>query len=226
MSNKGIIKLKKGASDTMMKKFKVVLLLVSLSFSLCLMSNTYSRYVAAATGNVEVLFANWQILVNEEDITNNTSSTISITPVVDTNEYVSPNKIAPSSKGYFDIEINPSNVDVSFNYTISLEYDNENMPDIVITKYAILDENYIEGNDLDLITLTDNKITNTLNYNIATAPEEFSFKPFTIRVFFEWYEGENELMNDEADSDLGNSAATEDTSFKINATISFEQKLN
>lgn len=211
----------------MMKKFKVILVLISLSFSLCLMSNTYSRYVAAATGNVEVLFANWQILVNEEDITNNTASTISITPVVDTNEFVSANKIAPSSTGYFDIEIDPSNVDVSFNYTINLEYDNENMPDVVITKYAILDENYIEGDDLNQINLTDNKITNTLEYNTATSvSEEFSFKPFTIRVFFEWYEGENELMDDEADSTLGNSAATVDTSFKINATISFEQKLN
>lgn len=211
----------------MIKRFKVILVLISLSFSLCLMSNTYSRYVASTTGNLEVAFANWQILVNEEDITNNSTSTIEITPIVDENEFVANNKLAPSSTGYFDIKIDPSNVDVSFNYTISLNYENENMPDLTITEYSIFEGEYDENKKLDRITLTDNKIANKVSYGLATAPEEFSFKPFTVRVFFEWYEGENELMNDEQDSNLGNQAATdEDTSFKISASISFEQELN
>lgn len=211
----------------MIKKFKVVLVLISLSFSLCLMSNTYSRYVASTTGNLEVAFANWQILVNEEDITNNSISTIEITPIVDKNEFVANNKLAPSSTGYFDIEIDPSNVDVSFNYTINLNYENENMPDLMITEYAIFEGEYNENQKLDRIVLEGNKITNKVHYGLATAPEEFSFKPFTVRIFFEWYEGENETMNDVQDTELGNKAATdEDTSFKISASISFEQELN
>ena len=46
------------------------------------MSNTYSRYVANTTGNLDMLFANWQILVNENDILDETSSSIQITPVI------------------------------------------------------------------------------------------------------------------------------------------------
>lgn len=211
----------------MVKRFKVILVLISLSFSLCLMSNTYSRYVASTTGNLEVAFANWQILVNEEDITNNSTSTIEITPIIEENEHVANNKLAPSSTGYFDIAIDPTNVDVSFNYIINLNYENEDMPDLMITEYAIFDADYDENQKLNRIAIENNEIKNTVKYGLATAPEEFSFKPFTIRIFFEWYEGENELMNDEQDSNLGNKAATdENTSFKINASISFEQELN
>ena len=101
-------------------RIKILLFVIPLSFFLCFMSNTYSRYVADATGNLKMSFAQWQILVNNEDITKNTSSSIVLTPVIDANDYVKSNKIAPSSTGYFDISIDPSNVDVSFNYNISL----------------------------------------------------------------------------------------------------------
>ena len=69
----------------MNRKFKIILLILSLSLTLSYMSNTYSRYVADATGNVQALVAKWQILVNENDITNETTSSIEITPEIDEN---------------------------------------------------------------------------------------------------------------------------------------------
>ena len=110
----------------MRKKFMILLILVSTSLTLGLMSNTYSRYVADTDSNVILQLAKWQILVNENDITNNTTSSINLTPVIEENENVTNNTIAPSSKGYFDIDIDPTNVDVSFNYSISLNVLNEN----------------------------------------------------------------------------------------------------
>ena len=104
----------------MNRKFKIILLILSLSLTLSYMSNTYSRYVADATGNLEVLFAKWQILVNGQDIEDQTTSSIRLTPVIDANANVAQGKIAPSSKGHFDIVINPENVDVSFEYAIQL----------------------------------------------------------------------------------------------------------
>lgn len=205
----------------MIKKLKVILLLISLSVTLGLISTTYSRYVADATSNIEVLFAKWQILVNDTDITSNKDSSIIFTPVIEENEYVASNVLAPSSKGYFDININPSNAQVSFKYEITLGIENENMPDIMITKYSILPDNYIEGDTLDVINLENNVISN--NLYIDKNAESFQFEPFTIRVYFEWYEEVNELMNDEDDTIIGNLAATEDTTFKMNANISFEQ---
>lgn len=64
----------------MSRKFKVLLVIISLSLTLSLMSNTYSRYVADTTSDIELQFANWQILVNENDITNNSVSSINIVP--------------------------------------------------------------------------------------------------------------------------------------------------
>lgn len=209
----------------MKKRICFVLLLMSCSLCLCFMSSTYSRYVAETIGNIDILFAKWQILVNTQDITNQNNSTITITPTIEPNENVKENTIAPTSKGYFDIDIDPTNVDVSFRYTINLEIDNEEIPDLMITKYTILPNDYQEGDTIEYTTLQENTITNELLYNNET--ENFNFNPFTIRIYFEWYEGEEEQMNDEADTAIGLASAeaeeNEELSFTINANISFEQ---
>jgi hypothetical protein len=202
----------------MLKKARLILVLISLSVCLCLMSSTYSRYVADTTGNINVLFAKWQILVNDSDVTSSSNSSITFTPTIEPNANVASNVIAPSSKGYYDIAIDPTNVDVSFSYSIDLGIDNENMPDLMITKYSIIPNSYVEGDILEVVNLSGNTITNTLNFN-----KDVPFEPFTIRVFFEWYEGENELMNDTADTTVGNTAATENTTFQMHANIAFEQ---
>jgi hypothetical protein len=207
----------------MLGKMKFVLVLVSLSICLCLMSSTYSRYVADTTGNIDVLFAKWQLLVSNTDITTNSASTITFVPTIEQNPNVAANTMAPSSKGYFDIAIDPSNVGVSFKYTINLGIVNENMPDLMITKYAILPVPYVEGDPLEVIPLTDNTITNTLAFDKAT--ENFAFDTFTIRVFFQWYEGENEQMDDTADTAVGTLAVTDNTIFTMNANILFEQAI-
>lgn len=105
----------------MTRKIKVILLLISLSSCLELMSGTYSRYVANAKSDINASFSKWQILVQNTDITNNSDSNIVLNPVIEDNEHVASGTIAPSSKGYFDIDIDPTNVDVSFSYNINLQ---------------------------------------------------------------------------------------------------------
>ena len=201
----------------MTKKIKILLLIFSLSLTLSYMSNTYSRYVADATGNVNVLFAKWQILVNDSDITNGTTSSIAITPEIDENPHVASGTIAPSSKGHFDIIINPENVGVSFEYDITLDVLNDDMPDLMITKYSILPKGYIEGNQVDVKPITNNVISESMDLT------NNKHETFTIRVYFEWFEGtkNNETMNDEADT----AVATNNESLDIEAKISFKQKL-
>lgn len=219
-------------------RIKILLAFIPLSFLLCFMSNTYSRYVADTTGNLKMSFAQWQILLNNEDITSSTSSSIVLTPVIDENNYVKSNKIAPSSTGYFDISIDPSNVDVSFNYNISLKVLNENMPDLMITKYAILDKNFDETKDtITYQDIENNSISGSLDINsiiaisgdeiVATNSDEIqsaNFEPFTIRICFEWYEGQDEKMNNEADTLIGLNAKNNE--LEIEAEIKFEQKIN
>lgn len=203
----------------MAMKFKILLVISSLALTLSLMSNTYSRYVADVDSNIDLLFAKWQILVNENDITNNTTTSINITPVMEENVNVAENTVAPSSKGYFDIDIDPSNAGVSFDYSINLNIEDENMPDLMISKYAVLDKDYNEGDQITTTTILNNTIDGTVDYN-AIAHE-----PFTIRVFFEWYEGVGEKMDDEADTNVGYEAALNNKSLVVNASISFNQKI-
>lgn len=207
----------------MNKRIKIILILLTISVTLSFMSDTYSRYVVDTTGNIEMSFAKWQILVNEKDITDGTTSNIEITPVIEASNNIKNNTIAPSSKGYFDILINPSNVEMSFDYTVNIKVLNENMPDILMSKYAILDENYKEGNQITKSNLENNELTGTLVYDNKT--ENFTFKPFTIRIYFEWFEGENEQMDDEADSEIAKDALLNDTQLQIAATVKFEQNV-
>ena len=207
----------------MERKIKFLLLLISTAFTLGLMSNTYSRYVASTTGDVELVFAKWQILVNNDDITSGNTSTINITPIIEESQNTTRDKIAPSSKGYFDINIDPQNVGVSFNYSIDLEVLNENMPDLLITKYAILDNDYVEGDEITTVNLENNQINNSLE--IDKSVENYTFEPFTIRVFFEWYEGENEQMDDAQDTLVAQQAQENNENLKIQATITFNQKI-
>lgn len=198
----------------MLKKVKIIIALVSLSISLCLMSNTYSRYVADSTNSFNVMFAKWQILVNNTDITSNANSSMTFTPVLEGNANVEDGYIAPGATGYFDIEINAENVNVSFDYTITLAMENQNLPDLLITRYAFLDSTYVEGEAVETTNVLDNEILNEMLFD-----QNNPFGTYKVRIYFEWQEGEGETMNDAADT----AAATANESFAINATISFKQ---
>ena len=236
----------------MNKRIKIILILLTLSVTLSFMSDTYSRYIASSDGNVqaefarwqllvnnparrvkppktkkpniELSFASWQILVNNKDITDGTTSSLEITPVIEASNNIKDNKIAPSSKGYFDILVNPTEVEMSFDYTVNVKVLNENLPDILISKYAILDKNYEEGKTtITKQDIVDNEIKGSLTYDNKT--ENFKFEEFTIRVYFEWYEGINESMNDEQDTEVAIDVNKNDTKLQIEATIKFEQKI-
>lgn len=204
----------------MFKRLRLLVLLSALSVTLGFMSNTYSRYIADANGNIKIGFAKWQIKVNNNDITDSSVSSINIVPIIKENNNVAENTVAPTSSGYFDIVIDPSNVDVSFNYSISIKLLNENMPDLIISEYAILDEFDDENSEITYMPLVDGIINDSFTYT-----ENSSYSPFTIRVWFEWYEGNNENMNDEADTEIGKDAAINGSELQIQASIQFEQSI-
>ena len=188
----------------MKNKIKVLIVIITLAFSLSIMSNTYSRYVADASGDVTLAFAKWQILIGDEDITNGDIKTLNITPTILANDNVATNKLAPSSIGYYDIEIDASNVETSFNVKLTLE--NEDMPDLKITKYSI--------NDGDEIDIVNNEINESFNYS-----DDIDI--INIRIYFEWYDMEDNIMSDEEDSLYANA----NESITITTNLSFEQQI-
>lgn len=202
----------------MKNKFKILAVFIVLAFSLSIMSNTYSRYIADTTGDIEMIFAKWQILINDDDITSGNTTSIDITPVIIENENIAANKLAPTSTGYYDIEIDPSNVELSFTYTISI-LGNEDMPDLIVDRYAIITED-TNLNTLVPQTISNNVISGSLDFDKTIS--NFSFEPFTVRLYFEWYDGVNESMDDDDDTSI----ATLNESVSILTNISFEQNLN
>lgn len=205
----------KRIKPTIINKLKLLIVCFMLIILVSLMSNTFSKYVSSADGDLNVSFAKWQILVNNLDISEAANSEILFVPVIDSNNEVEENSVAPSSSGYFDIAIDPSNVALSFNYNISFSIENDDIPDLMISEYAILP---VDDSPIEKISLDSNIIEKDMIYD----PEN-PFKPFTIRLFFKWYEGENELMDDLADTEIGTVAAINDTKLKMKANISFKQ---
>ena len=189
----------------MKNKIKILIVFITLAFSLSIMSNTYSRYVADANGDITLAFAKWQILINDEDITNGEEKTLSITPVIMESENVAAGKLAPSSVGYYDIEIDATNVETSFNLDITLE-ENIDMPDLKISKYSINDEEEID--------IEDNEINKTFYYQDGLGI-------INIRIYFEWYDMDDNLMDDEEDTRLVNT----NDSITITTNLSFEQEI-
>ena len=195
-------------------KFKVLIVFAILAFALSIVSNTYSRYVAAAEESIDLALANWQILLNDEDITSSSSSIGTINPVILENENVANNKLAPSSVGYFDIDIDASFVEISFNYNIKINK-NEVLNDLLITKYKVIEEG-TNPEETDYINVINNEINGTVDYS-----DEASAKSFKIRVFFEWFDDVNEESDDESDTEI----VKNNSSLTLDATIKFTQKI-
>lgn len=205
-------------------KFKMRLLLFVLFLSLFLVAakSTYARYATSTTGEANLNMAQWQISVNNQNITENYNTQLSFTPVIEENENVKSGTVAPGSTGYFDIQINPEKVDVSFSYNIMLQLPEDSVvSDLKITHYAIIPSGQ-DDNSIQKIPYTGSSIENVLKYDNQTS--NFKFSPFTVRVYFEWYDGQDNLMDDAADTEVSQKVNnSEDVDFNILASLSFKQ---
>src|SRR5574344_2095381 len=120
------------------KKFRLLIAFISLLICMTFIQETYAIYVNNVDGNAEMTIARWKIIVNNQDITNGSLANATITPVFAGNTNIKANVIAPTSTGYFDIVIDGTNTDVTFNYTISCApNENSNVTDLVTTGYSI-----------------------------------------------------------------------------------------
>ena len=205
-------------------KFKIRLLLFVLFLSLFLVAakSTYARYATSTTGEANLNMAQWQISVNNQNITENYNTQLSFTPVIEENENVKSGTVAPGSTGYFDIQINPEKVDVSFSYNIMLQLPEDSVvSDLKITHYAIIPSGQ-DDNSIQKTPYTGSSIENVLKYDNQTS--NFKFSPFTVRVYFEWYDGQDNLMDDAADTEVSQKVNnSEDVNFNILASLSFKQ---
>lgn len=156
------------------KIFLYILAIILFAFSIFLMADTYSKYVSSAEVKTHAQIAKWSIKVNNIDITRGTNIIQTIVPILPGTKHINPGVLAPTAKGYFDISIDASDVDVSFDYTIDISQNTNNpVLDLHVTDYSVDDGEKIS------VTNENNQIKERINLNDPNRTKN-------LRVFFSW----------------------------------------
>lgn len=172
------------------RKLAFFVALMSLFYCIDLIQNTYAKYVSSASASANFTIAKWNILVNNQDIANNSNFSNTITPIFNGSSNIKAGVIAPSSTGYFDIIINGENSDVSFTYNVTASPSvNSTVTDLKLIKYEIDNISY----DIN------ESITGDILYSDTN-------KEKTIRFYVTWDDDKNtENMNNANDTIASNS---------------------
>lgn len=189
------------------KRITLLMACFSLLFTIVTINKTYAKYKTDISGESNINVARWRILVNNQDIRNNSDTKAIITPTLMENENIKEGVIAPTSVGYFDIIIDCSSADVSFSYEIGTAVNaTSSVNDIVVTGYSIDDGEVIE---IDNDSVISNNVYNRDNVNTIS-----------LRVYIKWDDSDTASMNNEADT-----AATkaENSLAKLDVSLSFKQ---
>ena len=178
----------------------IFLLLIS---SFYLIQSTYAKYKKKVEQGVQLSLARWNIILNNQSIAGKTTVSSNVVPYFEANEYMAENVLAPGATGYFDIEIDATDVDVSFNYLLNI-VQNEEYPDIVAYGYS-LDSDSSQILDIPVDGITGNIIHNT---------------PLTkLRIYIKWDDSSENVMDNAADTAL----AINNETFTLNASFIFTQ---
>lgn len=189
----------------MKTKLIYILSLLTVLIAFYLIKDTYALFESEKILVVHPDIAKWNIYINGNNINSEEEFVIDEFNV-QSDENTLEGKLAPSLTGYFDIEIDPTNTEVSLEYEIKLSLD-EIANDIEITKVE-----EINGQEL-------NKIEDNTYSNILLLSDINNRVKNNIRVYLKW--NNNEKKND-VDSELGGS---DNNKLEIPVTINVKQYL-
>jgi len=192
-----------------MKKVLKILILVMLIFTILKISDTYAKYLTiATTDQLSQDIADWVIKVNEMDIYSAEGESVELE--IDkfsnfTNNYASPDKIAPFSEGYTDIVIDPTGTEVAVRYDMQVEVSGTSGLDIQARLETISEEDVLvktgENTYTGIISLTDIQ----------------EGKKANIRAYILWM---NDEAKNEADTALATTGQREKLDISLNVTVS------
>lgn len=183
------------------RRITFLLALLALFYCVSLIQSTYAKYLSTADADTNITIARWNILVNNQDISQNSNFSEVLEPTFTGNENIKDGVIAPTATGYFDITLDGSTTDVSFSYDISLsEADDNTVTDLKITKYEIDGHSYTYNGPI-----SGNILLNDQN------------RALTVRVYVEWVDQtDDETMTNVDDTTAANSGVAK---FKVNVNV-------
>ncbi len=194
-----------------MKNYKKSIVLLAIFFTfltIFLIIQTYAKYISSASGETSISIAKWNIKVNNKSIKTDTNISSTIAPVFPGNENIASNILAPTAEGYFDLNFDFTDADVSFKYTITSSIaENSPVKDFVISGYSIDNGERIEFEDYSNNSISEDIL---LSSNI---------KNRSIRIFLKWIDDDSASMSNEEDT----IATTSSTPAICNVNINFTQ---
>lgn len=152
---------------------------------------TYARYVTSLEAKSTVELGSWLILVNNQNILNNSDvSDLIIPSFSQDSEYITEGVIAPTSTGHVEITLDYSKVTVPFKYDISFTTATDTLlEDFVLKSYSV------DGGEIVEITEENPLVSDTIDPTNETRTR-------TLKLNFEWVDDEDNSSDDIADTDF------------------------
>ena len=189
------------------RKFVLLIASICLFLSITTLHDTYAKYTSSVDETTNISIARWRILVNDYDIRSSSTTSNLISPTFSGNTNIASGVIAPTATGYFDIEIDATDTDLSFNYTISIANDVDSLvSDVRVTSCM---------RGASPVTVSNGTITGTVRLSDPRVN--------TITCYIEWNDGLNSTMDNAADT---LAAVDDDAVATINVSANFIQLAN
>lgn len=178
----------------MNKKKITVIGIILITVFLFLVTVTYSLFETRKEATVSSSIAKWNVKVNNTMVTkiNSQTRTFSLGNISwQSGGHVKPGKAAPGSVGTFEIEIDPTNTDVSFTYELTIDTSGLQNDEFIIS-------NVRETNGNEFIRTGENTYV-----GIARLNNNQNNELYNIAINITWNNNEN---NNENDYNLGKDA--------------------
>lgn len=190
------------------KKFLLLLIGLCICVLLFFIVQIYAKYLTSTEGNTALTIANWNILVNNKSIMTDKDISNSIVPVFPGTEHIASGIIAPTAEGFFDLNLDFSNVDVSFQYDISVSADeNSSVQDLVAIGYAL------DGGEKIIFENYNDPISEIIELSS-------DIKTQNVRVYIMWNDDASSQTMTNSDDTISTSAENQPL---LHVNVSFTQ---
>lgn len=191
----------------MKKRIFLIFACLWIIISLLIIRSTYAKYLTSIDGDTNVNIAQWNLILNEQDIIKNSDFSTTLSLQVPKTDYHIADYMVPGATGYYDLVLDSSNVSLPFRFHITCSVaENSDIKDAKIIGYS--------RNGNKQITYLDDSETEITD-SVADTVETCS-----VRVYVKWIDDDSsETMNDVNDT----SVAVNSGKAIITTNISFEQ---
>lgn len=175
-------------------KIKIIeiLCIISLIITIFSIQRTYARYFEQVDTTYNTNIKRWLVKVNDQIIHDAETLNEVMEPIMIENEHINNQVLVPGQTGYFEMLIDYTDVDVTFEYEFTIEQLNETpLDDFEIYGYEVIDgENHTITETPEIKGVIDP----TTEFNSAGE------KKREIRILFRWNDSEESTMDNKADT--------------------------